>query len=308
MSPRPSHRAVVIGGSIAGSLAAVALSAHFDDVVVLERDDLAAGGNRPGVQHAFQFHVLTAGGCKHIERLLPGLVASATAHGVPTMDASRDVVYRSRLGKSLQFDSGISIRMPSRRFLEPLVRARAEATPRVRFLCRTRVTGLRVAGETVTGIEAVGPDGHQATMPADLVVDAAGRRSEAHKWLESSGFDRPSEASVDAAWGYCTTYVAPPKGWDPGYSAFYMSPGASGNAEAAARGGAMWKQEGGRWVVTAQGCAGDHPPRDPAALKEYIRSTGSAELSTVLDQFEMLEAPQTWRNTANRRRDFGLVR
>ena len=38
-------RAVVIGGSMAGLLAARVLSEHFKEVIVVERDDLSAEAN-----------------------------------------------------------------------------------------------------------------------------------------------------------------------------------------------------------------------------------------------------------------------
>ena len=46
-------RAVVVGGSLAGMLAARVLSDHFDDVIVLERDQLPATPTaRKGVPQA----------------------------------------------------------------------------------------------------------------------------------------------------------------------------------------------------------------------------------------------------------------
>ena len=85
-SPRV-HRAVVLGGSLAGLLAARALADHYAEVLVVDRDDLAAAGDEPrrGVPQGTQVHGLLLGGLAAIERLLPGytdcLVARGATHG-----------------------------------------------------------------------------------------------------------------------------------------------------------------------------------------------------------------------------------
>lgn len=57
-------QAVVLGAGLAGLTAAKALSAHFDLVVVVERDSWEGEGleNRPGVPQFQQPHVLLARG------------------------------------------------------------------------------------------------------------------------------------------------------------------------------------------------------------------------------------------------------
>ena len=70
----PGNRAVVIGGSIAGLLAARVLSDHFDRVTIVERDRLPAGAdNRKGVPHGRHAHALLPRGHMILERLFPGL-------------------------------------------------------------------------------------------------------------------------------------------------------------------------------------------------------------------------------------------
>ena len=53
------HRAVVVGGSLAGMLAARVLSDHFDDVTVLDRDQFPGTPTaRNGVPQARHAHAL----------------------------------------------------------------------------------------------------------------------------------------------------------------------------------------------------------------------------------------------------------
>lgn len=58
-----SKHAVVLGGSIAGLLAAHVLSRHFERVTLIERDAFPAGDEpRKGVPQSYQLHGLLAGG------------------------------------------------------------------------------------------------------------------------------------------------------------------------------------------------------------------------------------------------------
>ncbi len=83
----PETTAIVIGGSIAGLLAAAALAPHFARVVVLDRDELPPESKkyRSGVPpHGYQFHGLSVGGRLAMEALLPpGFTDAAVAEGAP---------------------------------------------------------------------------------------------------------------------------------------------------------------------------------------------------------------------------------
>src|SRR5215813_4496562 len=72
---RHSHvgkRAVVIGAGVSGLPAAQALANHFEEVIVLERDELPYGAApRPGTPQGKQAHGLLGGAIKALEELLP---------------------------------------------------------------------------------------------------------------------------------------------------------------------------------------------------------------------------------------------
>ncbi|MFD0070388.1 pyridine nucleotide-disulfide oxidoreductase, partial [Streptomyces sp. NPDC127574] len=68
-----SRRAVVIGGSVAGLLAAAALSRSVDEVTVIDRDELPDGPRpRRRLPQARHAHVLLPSGRDAVEELLPG--------------------------------------------------------------------------------------------------------------------------------------------------------------------------------------------------------------------------------------------
>ena len=84
--------AVVLGGSMAGLLAARVLAERFTTVVVVERDRLPdAPEPRRGVPQGKHIHGLLAGGQQAFEQLLPGLTQELEADGVPVGDPLADV-------------------------------------------------------------------------------------------------------------------------------------------------------------------------------------------------------------------------
>jgi len=74
-STKDSHvgeRAVVIGAGVSGLSAAQALADHFEEVIVLDRDELPSGDSaRPGTPQAKQAHGLLGVAVKALEELFP---------------------------------------------------------------------------------------------------------------------------------------------------------------------------------------------------------------------------------------------
>lgn len=78
---RPTQ-AVVLGGGLAGMLAATVLARHADTVTIIERDRLPDGPvHRKGVPQGHHTHVLLAGGARAIDELLPGITEELINQG-----------------------------------------------------------------------------------------------------------------------------------------------------------------------------------------------------------------------------------
>src|SRR6516165_1800265 len=79
--PRRRH-AVVVGGSMAGMLAARVLSDHFDAVTLLERDRFTATpAPRKGLPQGRHVHALLERGRRALERFFPGLTEELVRAG-----------------------------------------------------------------------------------------------------------------------------------------------------------------------------------------------------------------------------------
>ncbi|MFR9801913.1 NAD(P)/FAD-dependent oxidoreductase [Pseudonocardia sp. RS010] len=305
MTDAPTGTAVVLGASIGGAATAAALAPYFARVTVLDRDDLPdSPQKRKGVPHGYQFHTLTIGGRHAMEALFPGLPDDLRKLGVPESCATADVRYASKCGYFPRFESELMMLQPTRRLLEWYLRDRSSRLEGVDFVPNTTVTGLTAEDGAITGVTAVDATGNEVAYEADLVVDTSGRASKTPDFLAALGYPAPVEKTVNARWGYATTYVRPPESWDPGFKSMYIGPTVSGEGPTATRGGAMWCQEDGQWVVTAQGCAGDYPPADPEGFRDYMGSFGSQAFTEVLDRFEIISPFEAWRNTTNRLRDY----
>ena len=150
--------AVVLGGSMAGLLAARVLAERFATVVVVERDRLPDGPEpRRGVPQGKHIHGLLAGGQQAIEQLLPGLTQDLAADGVPVGDPLADLRLRLNGHRFRQAPSGLTLVSASRDVLEHHVRRRIRSLPNVsvqRSLRRRRPGGGRRADHRCSGAPA----------------------------------------------------------------------------------------------------------------------------------------------------------
>src|SRR6201999_2292138 len=185
--------AVVIGASIAGLSAARVLSDFFDRVTVFERDELpGAPANRAAVPQDQHLHMLMARGAIEFENLFPGLLKDMVAAGVPMLENRPDCIHLGAAGHVL--GTGHTLRdeftayVPSRPHLEWQLRKRVQDIANVEILrrsvaeprfdrARQRVTGVLLDAEHREG-------GAPEFVPADFVVDAAGRGTRLPVWLE----------------------------------------------------------------------------------------------------------------------------
>ncbi|GAA1948320.1 hypothetical protein GCM10009798_04360 [Nocardioides panacihumi] len=300
----PFDRAVIVGGSIGGTLAAAAVAPHFAEVVLLDKDHLPDEAVfRKGVPQGAHFHALLAAGRQAMDELLPGFAEHAFELGAARLDSALDVMRLDRVGWSPRFESTLEFLMASRPLIEKALRDQAHQLANVRYDSGVEVAGLVGADGRVTGVRLA--DGRN--IEADLVIDASGRFSQAPEWLQELGYPAPSEEVVNAHWGYSSTFLRVPENWDPGFRALAVTPFGEGalTPEAASRAMAMWVVEGDRrWILTAQGSGGDHPPRTEEKLREFISSIGVPELDKALAEVEFPEKISMWRDTRSRLRDF----
>ena len=302
-----SHRAghaAVIGGGMSGILAARALSDHFAEVTVIERDQLPDQPDfRKGVPQARHLHTFWAGGLRAAEQLLPGIEADLLAAGACPVRFPTDIRWLTPVDRWMgRFPATQRLASASRSLIEWVVRRRVEQTPGVRFVAGHEVRSLRLDRRGhVSGLEVRRRGGASAfELPADLVVDASGRGSVLPDWLEALGRHRPRESTVDAFLGYASRTYAIPDDFRADWKSTYIQ--AAPPRES--RGGIIMPIEGDRWIVTLLGGGRDYPPTDPAGFVEFTRSLRSSALYDVIAEAEPTSPVWGYRHTSNHRRHY----
>lgn len=295
---------VVVGGSIAGLLAARVLADCFDRVTIVERDVLPEGPeSRRGVPQDGHLHGLMAAGLATVERLLPGFEAELAAAGAVSGDIAQDVAYALPCGMAPRFVSGVRFRGTTRRLVEGTIRRRVLALGRVTLLESNRVAGLLADGAgAVRGVVAR-QGGETTEIAADLVVDASGRHSHAPDWLDAIGCGRPSMMVVDSRVAYASQRFARPAG-GPDWKTLLIA----ADPVAFPRYGGIFSEEGGHWAVAVAGLGDDAPPTDDAGFRAYARGLRSPMLHDAIAGAKPVEPVLSYRDTANRVRCYHRMR
>jgi 2-polyprenyl-6-methoxyphenol hydroxylase-like FAD-dependent oxidoreductase len=294
------ERAVVIGASMAGLVAARVLAEHYREVTVLERDRLpAAPGPRNGVPQARHTHVLLVRGRQILEQYFPGIVEELVADGATLFDSTADARFLTPLGWLPRFKTGLSTVSCTRGLLEWHVRRRLAGCGNVLFVEEVWVTGLiqadgmrRVNGVSVRS-RSPGSD-RPETFFADLVVDASGRDSSTPQWLTRLGRAQPPQKLVNSYVGYSTRiFTRPEGGRDWLIATIHASP------PDATRAAVILPIEGNRWIATMVGYARDYPPTDEAGFMDFARSLRDPIIFEALREAEPLTPIVGYRRTEN---------
>jgi 2-polyprenyl-6-methoxyphenol hydroxylase-like FAD-dependent oxidoreductase len=308
MNNMTDHHAVVLGGSMAGLLAARVLAETYREVTVVDRDDLVCGSEpRRGVPQGRHIHALLARGQQVLEQLFPGLTADLVECGAPVGDALDDARLLFGGYRLARAETGLVALCASRPLLEDRVRARVRALQGVSFAPPSDVVGLRLSPDRrrITGVRLLRRVDASAeeVIDADLVIDATGRSSRAPAWLEALGFERPTETQVRIDVGYATRrYHLPPDALDGDLACVH------GPTADRPRGGGLAREEGGLWVLTLFGLAGDYPPTDPDGFDAFARSLRFPDIHNAVGAAEAIDHPTGFRFPASVRRRYEQMR
>ncbi|MEV4118625.1 FAD-binding monooxygenase [Micromonospora sp. NPDC049645] len=306
MPEQPVGRAVVLGGSLAGLLAANVLAEVYPEVLVVDRDELAGvAAYRKGVPHGRHAHGLVARGQQILEKQFPGLTADMEAAGVRPGDFSGAIRWYFNGMPLRQAVTGLLSVPCTRPVIEHQVRNRVEKVSNIRFLEGYDIVGLEATPDKSRIIGALvqrrdGGSGPEA-LRADLVIDATGRGSRTPAWLEEFGYSRPEEDRVKVDLAYTTRHYRVPA--DPFGSDIAIIAAATPTHP---RGAFYYRLpgEGGRVELSLTGVLGDHPPTDPEGFLEYVRSLPVPEIYESIRDAEPINDPVMFRFPASVRRRF----
>jgi 2-polyprenyl-6-methoxyphenol hydroxylase-like FAD-dependent oxidoreductase len=294
MTSQVGDRAVVLGGSMAGLLAARVLADTYAEVVVVDRDRLTGVREpRRGVPQGPHAHGLLARGHEILEELFPGLTTELTGDGASTRDLGELRWYFN--GQRLRpARTGLLAVGATRALLEAHVRDRVRAIPNVRLREQCVIAGLDRA---VTRVRVV--DGDEESIDADLIVDATGRGSRTPAWLADFGYPRVAEERVKIDLTYTTIYYQLRR--DPFQGDQSINPVAS---PAHPRGAFFTLLPGNRAQLSLTGVLGDRPPTDPEGILAYARSLPVPDIYDAIQDAQPLGPAVSHRFPANVRRRY----
>ncbi|WP_420645156.1 FAD-dependent oxidoreductase [Candidatus Leptofilum sp.] len=293
-------RAIVIGGSLAGLWTARVLADHFEQVTVLERDELPTGvTSRAGVPQDKHVHVLLERGAQIMLQLFPGIGQELVAAGANRIDLTENARAKIRGQWLPQFQSNIITYACSRLLLESILRKRVAALPNVELCGGAQVQGLVTNKGTVEGVRVRWKDGRDdGVETAAFIVDASGRSSKLPDWLRDIGYDAPEETVIDVKLGYAGRRYkipTPAPSWDT------MLIGVEPPHQS--RAGLIYSEENGIWMVMLAGILADYPPTDEAGFLAFAKDM-EPEFHAAIQNAEPVSNIIGYRRTENRMRHY----
>jgi 2-polyprenyl-6-methoxyphenol hydroxylase-like FAD-dependent oxidoreductase len=294
---RDRGQAIVIGGSMAGLLAARVLSDHFERVTVLDRDQVTHETDyRSGVPQGRHLHVLLLRGREILNHLFPGLESDCDAADVPLLDLAEDLELATWAGQFPRYRCGYSVRSSSRAWLESKIRNYVKQLPGVELLAQTEALGLHANSQKlITGVHVRHGNTRQ-TLWADLIVDASGRNSKSIDWLEALGYGTPCITTINGFLGYATRWYERPRDVSHAWRAILTGSQPTSNPRA----GVLFPVERDRWVLTLSGIAHAYPPTDEAGFLEFARQLIRPTIYDTVQTLTPISPIYGYRRTENR--------
>ncbi|AEV86943.1 hypothetical protein ACWT_5924 [Actinoplanes sp. SE50] len=299
-------KAVVLGGGMAGMLAASVLAERVDRVTIVESDTFPGGPQaRRGLPQGHHFHMFMGGGVDALDELLPGMSDALYLAGAHRRRFGDEFLGVSGNGWGRPYDGRAYVLACSRPLLDHMVRTRVLADDRIEVLPATKAIGLLGDRTRVTGVRVESSDRSRAGagglgIAADLVIDATGRTSHAPEWLTELGAPRVHMDTQDAGFAYAGRTYEAPTGAGVDFPAILVQ--ADAGTGRPGRGGGILPNEDGRWIVAMIGTRGGHPPTDEAGYLEYARGLADPLIGELLAAARPVTEIRAYRGLVNQRR------
>ncbi|WP_458210184.1 FAD-dependent oxidoreductase [Haladaptatus sp. NG-SE-30] len=274
-------RAVVVGASMAGLLAARVLADSFEAVTIIDRDPLPDEPiARRGVPQSNHIHILLEAGHSTLEDLFPGYGEELLSAGGLVIDGARNVNFFIEGDFLADRPRRIPLYCATRPLYEQIARRCVADIDSIQLRGNCQMTDYLVddAGATVEGVvvRPVETGGKTEELSAELVVDATGRPSKTPNWLDSHGYTPPPVDEVHIDLAYSTILIERPT---DDRRSFVVTP-----TPPVARGGGVNPVEGDRWLMTLFGMHGDYPPAEPEELIDFAAKLPDPHMKRLLDE------------------------
>ena len=267
-------KAVVIGGSVAGLLAARVLSDYFQEVIIIEKDKYENDKSiRKGTPQANHIHILLVKGKEILLNFFPDLEKELVKRGANKIDFLNDSRYRLPSGWAPKFNSGIVTFTCTRTLLENTIRNQIQKISKIKIQEGKQITSFILEKSNKISLKTK----ENEEIHGDLIVDCTGRNTKTPVWLEDIGFPKPRETKIDSFVRYATRRYIPPKK-DRKWKMLAILNKPTTNP----RIGAIYPIEDGKWLVGLYSIGKNYPPTDEKGFLEFTKYLESLELYDAL--------------------------
>jgi 2-polyprenyl-6-methoxyphenol hydroxylase-like FAD-dependent oxidoreductase len=204
---------IVIGGGVAGLGASLGLARAGHRVTLLERDatplpddpiQAFANWDRRGAPQVRHSHAFLARLRNILRDRLPDVLEALLAEGTEELSIANLLRGEIDDASPRPGDDDLTLLACRRITFEWVLHRAVLNEPGIRYRDGCTIEGVLATDGVVTGVRLAGASGEE--VHADLVVDAAGRRSKLPAWLEAAGFAKPDEESEPCGIFYCSRF------------------------------------------------------------------------------------------------------
>lgn len=300
------RRAIVVGAGFGGLSAAGVLSDYFEEIMILDRDELPEDATgRPGVPQGKHPHALLGGGLKALEDLFPNFGDELMRVGAVPIDAGFDV-----LSEIPGHDVWPRIKLSwptfsmSRPLIEHTLGRQVERMRNIKVRCGCRALTLVNDSDAhaATGIRCKMVDGSLETFKSDFIVDASGNGSLTLEFLKVTGRKPPEETIIGVNTRYASALFEH-SDIRNGYKMVFTAP----NAPEQARGGFILPAENNSTQVALAGKGKDIPPVDGNGFLSYARQLPTQTIYNAIKDAKRLTDVAPFSFPESRWRHFARV-
>ncbi|MCC3357186.1 NAD(P)/FAD-dependent oxidoreductase [Bacillus sp. REN16] len=237
-------KSIIIGGGIAGKLAARVLSASFQSVIILEQDSEVTSPNpRKGAPQGNHIHALLHAGEHGLEQLFPGITEHFYSTGAIKINSTKDLAWHHHGVWKLRYDGGYTTTLQTRPHLEWHINQyiKKDENITIRYNQTVKKYVFDKGENRIIGVELK----NGSIIYADLIIDASGASSFSYRWLTEQGVQVPEE-KVKIGLTYVSQIVELPDNNDRDWTIKLLYPDPPHEKMA----GSLSKVEGNRYLAT----------------------------------------------------------